>query len=91
MNKRLWVIVGLMSVVLLSSCGSDENKKAESQALQAAEEWLTLVDSGSYAESWETASDLFRNAVQGAVGADLRRGAHPPGTGWPENGQEGPV
>ncbi|HVO84086.1 MAG TPA: DUF4019 domain-containing protein [Syntrophobacteria bacterium] len=33
-------------------------------AMTAAETWLTLVDGGRYAESWNEASSYFRNSVQ---------------------------
>jgi hypothetical protein len=30
---------------------------------QSAIEWLALIDTGSYAESWETAAEMLRDAV----------------------------
>jgi hypothetical protein len=33
-------------------------------AMTAAEQWLALVDGGKYAESWNEASQYFRNSVQ---------------------------
>lgn len=39
------------------------DSKKEMPALSAAEEWLAMVDSGKYAESWEETAELFRNAV----------------------------
>jgi hypothetical protein len=33
-------------------------------AMTAAEKWLALVDGGRYAESWNEASQYFKNAVQ---------------------------
>jgi Protein of unknown function (DUF4019) len=35
----------------------------EAAAQAAAESWLTLVDAGQYAESWDHAATLFRGAV----------------------------
>ena len=39
-----------------------ENKKEK--ALTAAEEWLQLVDSGNYTQSWEEASLLFQGSIE---------------------------
>jgi hypothetical protein len=39
------------------------NPEAEKAALQAANAWLQLLDSGQYAKSWEEAAEYFRNAV----------------------------
>ena len=36
---------------------------AESEALEAAEKWLTLVDENRLIESWTQAASLFRRAV----------------------------
>jgi hypothetical protein len=36
---------------------------SKDQALQAAEEWLELVDQGKYEESWTEAAALFKSAV----------------------------
>jgi len=36
---------------------------AEAKAMSAAEQWLSLVDEGKYAESWDAAAPYFRAAV----------------------------
>ena len=36
----------------------------EEIAIQAAIDWLSLVDEERYGESWETAASFFKNAVQ---------------------------
>ena len=56
-----WITVtaGALFVPALAA-GQDEQ---EQQAVQAAEAWLALVDSGSYAESWDVASPMFQDAV----------------------------
>ena len=38
--------------------------KPEEEAQKAAEQWLSLVDSGKYAESWKTAAMYFQNAIK---------------------------
>jgi hypothetical protein len=35
----------------------------EKAAITAAEQWLSLVDSGSYQQSWSKAAAYFRNAI----------------------------
>jgi len=40
------------------------DSKKEAAALSKAEKWLALVDSKKYAENWEEASELFKNAIQ---------------------------
>ena len=42
---------------------SESHSEAEKVALQTANVWLRLVDSGQYAESWEEAAEFFRNAI----------------------------
>ncbi len=46
-----------------SETQSQRNPEAEKAALQAADVWLQLVDTGQYAKSWEQAAAFFRNAV----------------------------
>ena len=37
---------------------------SEKAAVTAAEDWLALVDSGKYTESWHKAAGYFRNTVE---------------------------
>jgi hypothetical protein len=57
--STLLIVVLLISVVPVLA-GSPAKEKA---AVISAEKWLNKVDSGKYAESWEEAAELFRNAV----------------------------
>lgn len=41
----------------------ESHPEAQKVALQAADAWLQLVDSGQYTKSWEEAAAFFRNAV----------------------------
>ena len=50
-------------VVVEPAPQNESHSEAEKAALQAADAWLRLVDSGQYAESWEEAAEFFRNAV----------------------------
>ncbi len=36
----------------------------ETKSIEAAKAWLTLLDSGKYAESWDAAAEYFRNVVK---------------------------
>jgi len=59
------VLLGVALVaVSLCGCGGARNPEAEAAAVEAARAWLTLVDGGQYEESWESAAELFKGAVQ---------------------------
>jgi len=47
-----------MSADLLFAAG-----KPEEEAQTSAEQWLALIDSGKFGESWETAATYFKKAV----------------------------
>ena len=56
----------LIWVTTAASCLSmtlGAKQTVEQVAQQAAESWLALVDSGKYAESWDEASQLFKQKV----------------------------
>jgi len=51
--------------LLLSGTGAAGQEVSKgTAAMTAAEKWLALVDGGRYAESWNEASQSFKNAVQ---------------------------
>ena len=50
-------------VVLISIAGAQAQEPDTKAAKVAADTWLTLVDTGNYAQSWETAATFFKNAV----------------------------
>jgi len=54
------VVVFLLAAFANAAFPADEKEKA---ATDAAAQWLALVDSGQYAESWFQAASAFRNAV----------------------------
>ena len=39
------------------------DEMAEKKAVEVSNTWLKLIDNSQYAKSWETAADLFKNAV----------------------------
>jgi len=54
------------------------DEAAEKAAQAAAKEWLSLVDQGKYAESWETAAAYFKNAVSEKQWLQSMKGARQP-------------
>ena len=59
------VVVGLGTAMVLSVCvvlavESDRVKTA----LSSAEAWITMVDEGRYADSWNQAAGYFKDAVK---------------------------
>jgi hypothetical protein len=54
-------VIGLTASALAVFAGVPEKKVA---AVSSAEKWLAMVDGGRYAESWNEAAELFRNAVK---------------------------
>jgi len=61
-NKIAFLVaIGFILLSFTAMAGSSEKEAA---AVFSAESWLAMVDSGQYAESWNSASELFKNAVQ---------------------------
>jgi len=60
-RKALTVVAVCLLVAGLSGMTAESEK--EQAAVMAAEKWVALVDSEKYAESWEEAAELLRNAV----------------------------
>jgi hypothetical protein len=56
-------------------CAGD---KPEDAAQAAAESWLTLVDAGDYAGSWEQAAKVFKGAVKQADWSQMAGGVRNP-------------
>ncbi len=63
MKKRILVVLlGLACAIFISGVViADE--MLEKNAVDAAEEWLALVDSAEYGKSWETAAESFKTQV----------------------------
>jgi hypothetical protein len=53
-------VLSLSLLVLFTEAQGAEKEKV---AVEEAKQWLLLVDSGNYEQSWKEASDYFRNAV----------------------------
>jgi len=62
-------LVAMLLFVLLAfaiwpqTASTQAQQKPEDLAQKSAEAWLALTDSGKYAESWDEASQLFKNSV----------------------------
>lgn len=62
MFKRILLAVLSLSLFSLNVCVAQAPDK-ESAAVAAAEQWLALIDTGKYAESWKESAAYFRNAI----------------------------
>jgi|SRR5579859_2664978 len=58
MKSLLLALLMTLAATFSASAAPDDGR-----ALASAQEWLALVDSGKYAESWTRASSLFRSRV----------------------------
>ncbi len=68
-SRKYLSIVFLLNVLFLIACGKKEssvkeNPQMEEIAVEAADQWLNLIDNGQYAESWELTAELFKRAVE---------------------------
>ncbi len=64
MKLRTGLVLSLIILsILFSTSPLKANEVAEKAAITAAGAWLSLVDEGNYAESWNQASALFKAAV----------------------------
>jgi len=61
--KRIlcFVIIGLILGATIALANETEKKRS---AVASAEKWLTIVDNGNYSESWQKASEFFKQAVK---------------------------
>jgi hypothetical protein len=63
-------------IVYAQTLRADE--AAEKAAQAAARQWLSLVDQGKYAESWENAAAYFKNSVPEKQWMQSMKGARQP-------------
>ena len=79
--KSLAMALGLLPLLLFSVAhaqGPDTASTAVAAAQLAARSWLSLVDAGRYAESWDSAAAAFRSAVTGPQWEEAVRKARGP-------------
>jgi len=61
---RRYIILSLsLCLALWAGFAAAQTADKEKAAVAAAEQWLSLVDSGNYQQSWKEAAELFRKAV----------------------------
>jgi hypothetical protein len=64
MNRSKGLIPIVFAILVLSTCiSAHANETAQRKAVEADNAWLTLIDNSQYTKSWETAAELFKNAV----------------------------
>jgi hypothetical protein len=61
--KRIFcfAIIGLILGAAIAMANETEKQLS---AIASAERWLTIVDNGNYSESWQKASEFFKQAVR---------------------------
>jgi hypothetical protein len=62
LRTGLVLLLAILSI-FLSTGPIYANEAAQKAAITAAGAWLSLVDEGNYAESWNQAAGFFKNAV----------------------------
>ena len=55
-----WAVLGML-LFSVPSAKADVDK--EDAAISGALKWLTMIDEGKYADSWNDAADFFKDAV----------------------------
>ena len=60
MNKLLLFVWAFFLITTFISCKS---KQENQEAIDAAKSWLSLIDSGNYAESWDNAASFFKKTM----------------------------
>ena len=79
-RKKAMLVVLAMVGMLAASPFVWADGKAEEEALVSANAWLSLVDHGAYAESWEQSASYVKGMVkQEELGTDLGGGRRPLG------------
>ncbi len=71
------VVTALLISLLWSPCLAAQ-AKPEQLAEKSADAWLSLVDSGKYAESWDQAAQLFKGALSKDQWQDALHGTRDP-------------
>jgi hypothetical protein len=61
--KYITLAIALLTTIAVSGDLPSAAAKPEEKALISAEQWLSLVDTGKYAESWKAAAAYFQAAV----------------------------
>lgn len=75
-SRSRLALLALLALVLQPPAIAAETPEAE--ALEAAETWLALVDSGDYAKSWDAAAAYFKGAITKEKWGQALKGVRPP-------------
>jgi hypothetical protein len=67
-----------LTLLLAIGVSAQAQQKPEQVAQQAAADWLTLVDSGKHADSWQEASSIFKAHVSKEQWPSIVRAARDP-------------
>ena len=60
-KKSIFICSFILILVFLQPLWADSSKELDAQ--KASDAWLSMVDEGKYAESWQNTSSYFKNAV----------------------------
>ena len=75
---KFFVTLMLCAALCLPAAIARAADNEETQAFEAATKWLTLCDTGRYAESWREASAFFRGAITETAWTDALTGIRKP-------------
>lgn len=75
-SRSRLALLALLALVLQPPAMAAETP--ETEALEAAEAWLAVVDSGDYAKSWDTAAAYFKGAITKEKWEQALKGVRPP-------------
>lgn len=62
-RAKVFAVIGAAIWALCSSYESVASEEKVGKALDAANQWLALIDGQKYGESWETAAVFFKSAI----------------------------
>ncbi len=63
MIKNNFVFLFLLSVLFSFGCSTVDTQKSETDAIESARVWLSMIDSEKYEESWNQSAEFLKNAV----------------------------
>lgn len=75
-SKSRLTVLALLAFIFLPLAVAAETPERE--ALEVAEAWLAVVDSGDYAKSWDTAAAYFKGAITKEKWEQALEGVRPP-------------
>ena len=61
--RKLYTPVLIFLIIICLACMNSIAGDDEKDALQAAEEWLMLIDASDFGASWDNAAAMFKNAI----------------------------